>query len=44
MKKSLPPSDEPKMHILLSTAKHRTDVTALLMFSTGDTAQKGKSC
>lgn len=44
MKNGLPPSVKPKMHILLSTAKHRTDVTALLMYSTGDVAQKGKSC
>lgn len=44
MKKSLPLSAKPKMHMLLSTAKHRTDVTCLLMYSIGDVAQKGKSC
>lgn len=44
MKKSLPLSAKPELHMLLSTAKHRTDVTALLMYSTGDAAQKRKSC
>lgn len=43
-KKSLPPSAKSKMDILLSTAQHRTDVTALLRYSAGDVAQKGKSC
>lgn len=45
MTKSLPPSAKPKMHISFSTAKHkhRTDVTVLSTYSTGDAAQKGKS-
>jgi len=44
-KKSLQPPAKPKMYILFSTAKHKhkTDVTALSMYSTRDAPSKEKS-